>query len=94
MHLLEVAAPATGVFSLSWLLIVIPGLVAALLLVLGRAANAWGHYLATLAPIASFVLAVAMFAQLLSAAPDHRSFDLHLFDWISSGTFDAPSCPF
>ncbi|WP_407939711.1 NADH-quinone oxidoreductase subunit L [Microlunatus soli] len=79
------AAPATGIFSLSWLLIVIPGLVAALLLVLGRAANAWGHFLATLAPIASFVLAVAMFAQLLSADAGSRSYDLHLFDWISSG---------
>lgn len=85
MHLLEVAAPATGIFSLSWLLIVIPGVVAGLLLVLGRAANAWGHLLATLAPIASFVLAVAMFAQLLGAAPEHRSYDQHLFDWIASG---------
>jgi NADH-quinone oxidoreductase subunit L len=85
VHLLQVAAPATGIFSLAWLLVAIPGLSAALLLALGRASNAWGHFLGTLAPIASFVIAVSMFARLLAADAGHRSFDLHLYDWIASG---------
>ena len=48
MLLLETMAtvPATGLFSLAWLLIVIPLAGAALLLVLGRFSDSWGHWLA------------------------------------------------
>ncbi|HEY9294482.1 MAG TPA: NADH-quinone oxidoreductase subunit L [Microlunatus sp.] len=79
------AVPATGVFSLSWLVIAIPGLVAALLLALGKLSNGWGHILATLAPIASFVFALVMFVQLLGQNADHRSFQQTLYEWIPVG---------
>jgi NADH-quinone oxidoreductase subunit L len=48
MSLLEVVTPvtATGLFTLSWLLIAIPALSAAVLLLVGRAGDRWGHYLA------------------------------------------------
>ena len=58
MLLLETMAtvPATGLFSLAWLLIVIPLAGAALLLVLGRFSDSWGHWLATACCLASFTI--------------------------------------
>ena len=35
--------PATGFFTLAWLLIAIPALSAAILLLVGRRADRWGH---------------------------------------------------
>ncbi|MBO0811530.1 MAG: NADH-quinone oxidoreductase subunit L [Microlunatus sp.] len=76
---------ATGLFSVSWLLIAIPGVVALLLLAVGKASDAWGHLVGTLAPIASFVLALVLFIQLLGRGADQRSVNLDLYDWIASG---------
>ena len=59
----------TGAFSVAWLLVVIPLASAAVLLLGGRRTNAWGHLLGTLAPSASFVLGVILFAQLLGKQP-------------------------
>jgi NADH-quinone oxidoreductase subunit L len=77
--------PATGLFSLSWLLIAIPGLVAALLLAAGKITDAWGHLLATLAPIASFVIALLLFVGLIGQGEEQRAVGLTLYEWISSG---------
>jgi len=87
--MLETLTPtvATGLFSYAWLLIVIPAAVAALLLILGKVTNAFGHWLATLAPIASCVLAVMMFVDLLGRAPDARAVGLHLYTWIAAGAW-------
>ena len=38
-------AAATGVASLAWLLFALPALGAAILLLAGRRADAWGHWL-------------------------------------------------
>jgi len=86
---LETSAPvaADGLFSLAWLLVVIPLLSAAILLLSGRASNAWGHLLGTLAPIASFVLGVMLFVNLLGRDEAQRSVALPLYDWISSGAW-------
>ena len=86
---LETVAPvaADGVFSLTWLLVAIPLLSAAVLLLTGRASNAWGHLLGTLAPIASFVLGVTMFVTLLGRDEAQRSVAQPLWDWISSGAW-------
>jgi NADH-quinone oxidoreductase subunit L len=78
---------ATGLFSLSWLLIAIPGVIAALLLVAGKVSNPWGHILATLAPIASFVIALLLFLQLLGRGAGDRSVNLKLYDWIAVGNW-------
>ncbi len=58
MFVLEVVPPtaATGLFSYAWLLVAIPALSAAILLLGGRALDAWGHLVGTLAPLVSFVL--------------------------------------
>ncbi len=87
MNLLEVVTPvaATGFYRYAWLLIVIPALSAAVLLLIGRAGDRWGHYLGTLAPIASFAIGVCYFAKLLGSDEASRSVSLQLYDWISSG---------
>src|SRR5918996_1562333 len=56
MSLLEVVTPvpATGFFTWAWLLIAIPAVSAAVLLLVGRAGDRWGHILGALAPLVSF----------------------------------------
>ncbi|MDR1079243.1 MAG: NADH-quinone oxidoreductase subunit L, partial [Propionibacteriaceae bacterium] len=80
-------APATGPQAYAWLLIALPLGVAALLLVGGRRTNAWGHFLAVLAPIASFGLALAYFIDLLALAPDQRAIVAPVYTWIASSAW-------
>ncbi len=87
MNLLEVVTPvaATGFLSYAWLLIAIPAASAAILLLVGKAGDAWGHFLGTLAPIAAFAIGVGYFVQLLGADEAGRSVSVPLYDWISIG---------
>lgn len=80
------AVPATGLFSLAWLLIAIP-LAAAVLLLLGRFSDAWGHWLATAAALASFTIGALLFGVMLSADEGQRAVTVPLYDWISSGSW-------
>lgn len=79
------AVPATGLFSMAWLLIVIPLATSLLLLLLGRFSDAWGHWLATLAPIASFVIGILLFLQMLGADESSRAVHVQLYEWIQTG---------
>jgi NADH-quinone oxidoreductase subunit L len=81
-------ALATGLFSYGWLLIAIPLGVAALLQVVGRLADGWGHWLATLAPIASFALALAYFLDLLGRPAADRAVDVPVYTWIVAGGWE------
>ena len=81
----------TGAFSFTWLLVVIPLASAAVLLLGGRRTNSWGHLLGVAAPVASFVLGVVLFAQLIGKPAGERSFDNHLFSWTFVGNFKAPA---
>ena len=87
MILLETISttPATGLFSLAWLLIAIPLATSFLLLLLGKASDSWGHWLATLAPIASFVIGLLLFLQMLGADEGSRAVNVHLYEWIATG---------
>jgi len=88
--LLETMAtvPATGLFSLAWLLIAIPLAGAALLLVLGRFSDSWGHWLATACCLASFTIGVLLFSLMLGADEGQRAVTVHLYDWISTGSWN------
>ena len=70
-----------------WLLIAVPLASAAFLLLAGKATNAWGHLLATLAPIASFVLGLVLFFQLLGSAAEARHINVELYEWIATGNW-------
>ena len=52
---------ASGIQSGVWLLVAIPAVSAAILLLGGKATNAWGHLLGTLAPLISFAFGVVLF---------------------------------
>ncbi|MDO5067060.1 MAG: NADH-quinone oxidoreductase subunit L [Propionibacteriaceae bacterium] len=89
MTLLETvsAVPATGLFSLAWLLIAIPLAGAAVLLLLGKASDTWGHWLATAASLASFALGVGLFTTMLSADESQRAVSVPLYEWIATGSW-------
>src|SRR3954469_12740870 len=78
----------TGFFTLAWLLVAVPAASAAVLLLVGRAGDRWGHYLGTLAPIVSFVIGVVYFASLLGRDEAQRAVSVPLYDWISSGSWN------
>jgi NADH-quinone oxidoreductase subunit L len=78
---------ATGLFQFSWLMIAIPLAVAAILLLCGKAADKWGHFLGTLAPIASFVIALVLFITMMSSAESQRSVQDSVYTWIAVGNW-------
>jgi NADH-quinone oxidoreductase subunit L len=82
-------SPAHGIQSAAWLLVVLPALSAALLLLLGRRADKWGHLLGALVPVGLFVYTVALFFSIKSESGEGRIRDLHLFSWIPVGGFNV-----
>jgi NADH-quinone oxidoreductase subunit L len=80
---------ASGVFSLTWLLVALPLASAAVLLLGGRRTDKWGHLLGTAVPIAAFFIAVAQFFTMLGRGADERAIDQHVFDWVNVGGFHA-----
>ena len=89
MTLLETLTPvpATGLFEYAWLMIAIPLAVAGLLLLAGKVTDAWGHFVATVAPIASFVIALVLFLDLLARDPGQRAVSSQLYDWVTAGSW-------
>ncbi len=80
-------AAADGVFSLAWLVIVLPLAGAAILLLGGRRTNRWGHLLGTATVLGSFVIGLSMFVALLGRDADDRTVGRELFTWIEAGGF-------
>jgi NADH-quinone oxidoreductase subunit L len=78
---------ATGPFQLTFLLVLIPAVSAAVLLLGGRRTNAWGHLLGCAAPIVSFVIGLALFFDLLGKNTQDRQVHQHLFSWVPAGSF-------
>src|SRR6185312_12623923 len=65
-----------------WLLVAIPLASAAVLLVLGRRADRWGHLLGCASVGASFVLGLIYFIRLADLPAEHRAIDQSLFTYI------------
>ncbi|MGZ4610268.1 MAG: NADH-quinone oxidoreductase subunit L [Actinomycetes bacterium] len=80
-------AAASGVFSLTWLLVALPLLGAAILLLGGRRTDKIGPWLGTLLPAAAFVLGMVQFLAMLGKPADDRSFTQTLYTWIPVGRF-------
>ncbi len=85
---LETPVPATGLFTVSWLLIAIPAVSAAILLLVGRRADRWAPYLGAIAPLISFALGLVYFVQMLGRVVAARAVSVPLYNWISSGRWD------
>ncbi|HEX6936444.1 MAG TPA: NADH-quinone oxidoreductase subunit L [Actinomycetes bacterium] len=82
-------ADATGVLSLTWLLVALPLLSAAVLLLGGRRTDPWGHLLGTAAPAVAFVIGLLQFVALLGRDADDRSVGTQLFSWIPVADFQV-----
>jgi len=78
---------AHGIQSAAWLLVALPALSAAVLLLLGKRADKWGHLLGTIVPLGLFVYGVLLFFSIKSEPGDGRVRALHLFSWIPVGSF-------
>ncbi|MCO8277423.1 NADH-quinone oxidoreductase subunit L [Actinoplanes sp. TRM 88003] len=78
-------ASATGALSGIWLLVAIPLASAAILLLLGKRADKWGHWLGVLAVAASFVLGLVFFISLSGLEEGQRSAQQSLWDFIAVG---------
>ena len=72
--------------ELTWLLVAIPAVSAAVLLLGGKATNAWGHLLGCAAPIASFVCGLLLFFQMQGLDAEERHETVKLFEWFSVGS--------
>ena len=90
-HHIPVVAPteADGVFSLLWLIIALPLFGAVVLLLGGKYADKWGHYLGTALPIGSFVISLVCFFTALGRDEADRQVSQHLYDWIQVGGLDV-----
>ncbi len=86
-HHIPVVDPssASGITSLTWLVIALPLLGAAILLLGGRASDRWGHLLGTATAAGSFVLSLLLFLDLLGRAEEDRSVRQTLWEWIDVG---------
>ncbi len=71
--------------TLLWLTIALPLAGAAVLLLGGRATDAWGHLLACAAVVGSFVCGAVLFAHLLGMPGDQRVVQDTLFSWVPVG---------
>ncbi|GLY79923.1 NADH-quinone oxidoreductase subunit L [Actinoallomurus iriomotensis] len=80
---------ATGMQSAAWLLIAFPLVGAAILLLGGRRTDKWGHLLGVAMSLASFVVGVLAFVQMLGQPGDGRTRLVHVYQWVSVGSFKA-----
>ncbi len=78
-------AQATGLLSNVWLLVGIPLASATVLLLLGRRADKWGHWLGVAAVASAFVLGLTFFISL--AGMQNKSVELSLWEFIAVGRF-------
>ena len=68
-----------------WLLIALPLGGAGVLLLGGRRTDRWGHLLGTVAALASFACAAAMFVAMVSREAEQRAVHETLFSWVPVG---------
>ena len=80
-------APASGLLGSVWLLVAIPLASAAVLLLLGRRADRWGHWLGVASVAVAFVLGLTYFFELRGLS--NRSVELSLWEFIDVGTFSV-----
>jgi NADH-quinone oxidoreductase subunit L len=85
----EEVQTAEGVFGLTWVLIALPLLGAAVLLLGGRRTDRWGHLLGCATVLTSFAIGIIQFFSMLGHDPEERAFSQQLYPWIEVGGFDV-----
>ncbi|MDO5722841.1 MAG: NADH-quinone oxidoreductase subunit L [Flaviflexus sp.] len=79
------AIEATGSVSLIWLAVAIPLISAGFLLVAGKAANAWGHWLGIAASASSLIVGIMAASTLLGLEPEQRVQNVDVYSWVPAG---------
>jgi NADH-quinone oxidoreductase subunit L len=74
--------------NLIWL-IALPLFSSAILLLIGKRANSWGHVMATIVSASAFTIGVVEFFAMQSRASENRAVTQNLFTWISVGSFNV-----
>jgi NADH-quinone oxidoreductase subunit L len=78
----EIAQHTGGVIGNAWLMIAFPLVGAFILLVFNRFTNRWGHLLGVAMSLASFVVAVLAFFELIGFGEEERRRAVHLYEFI------------
>ncbi len=81
---------ASGFFSYMWLLIALPLFGSAVLLLLGKRADKWGPIFAVFMTGGAFVVGAFLYFSMLSQPANDRPVNLHIWDWVIVGDFQAP----
>ena len=89
MNLALEATPATGLLASSWLLVALPAASAAVLLLLGRRADRWGHWLGVASVGVAFILGLSYFVTLRGSGSKAVEVDLFPFIHVGQLTVDA-----
>jgi len=76
-----------GIYAVAPLLVGLPLASAAILLLLGRRSDKWGHWLGVLASAGAFVIGLLTFLAMLGRDSSSRVLDVHLGTWIDAGAF-------
>ncbi len=85
----QAGTEAGGVLSLTWLLVALPLVGAAVLLLGGRRTDRWGHLVGVATPALAFLLAAVQFFALLGRDAEQRAVSQQLFSWVPVGGFDV-----
>ncbi|MDR2453391.1 MAG: NADH-quinone oxidoreductase subunit L [Bifidobacteriaceae bacterium] len=78
----QAAGAASGLGPTPWPLVAIPLLSAAVLLLTGRRADKWGHWLGVGAAAASCLWAIWVFAAMLARPAGQRGYTVNWFSWL------------
>lgn len=81
-HIAEIVQHTGGVIGNAWLMIAFPLVGALILLVFNRFTNRWGHLLGVAMSLASFVVAVLAFFELIGFGAEERRRAVHLYEFI------------
>ncbi|SPL94443.1 NADH-ubiquinone oxidoreductase chain L [[Actinomadura] parvosata subsp. kistnae] len=81
-HIAEIVQHTGGVIGNAWLMIAFPLVGAFILLVFNRFTNRWGHLLGVAMSLASFVVAVLAFFELIGFGEEERRRAVHLYEFI------------
>ena len=74
--------------SVSWLLIALPLVSFFVLMLAGRRADAWGHWVGVAVSGVAALVGIGAFVDMTGRAADDRAEAVHLFTWFSGGEFN------
>lgn len=83
--MITTADAASAPFTAAWLLVALPLVGAAVLLLAGRRADRWGHWLGVAASAGAFVVGAVLWLALLGRDAEDRVLDATYGTWIAAG---------